>query len=96
MTLKGGYFSTATLNVIDVMKLYAPKTQQAWLTPTLINGATNYNATDYYGVSYYKDTLGVVHLRGVVNVTGTGWANRFMNLPVDYKPSKIMIFYYYC
>ncbi len=57
---------------------YALKQQEAWITPTLLNGATG-------TLQYMKDTLGFVHLRGycqAVNFTATP----IFSLPVGYKP----------
>lgn len=76
MTLKGGYFSTATLNVIDVMKLFAPKAQEAWLTPTLTGATSTY-------IRYRKDTLGTTIIEGNITVTTVGTN---FTLPTGYRP----------
>lgn len=58
----------------------ADKAQEAWITPTLLNGFTG-------NVSYMKDNFGFVHIRGEVNNTaGTAPLNIF-NLPLGYRPN---------
>lgn len=54
-----------------------------WITPTLLNGWANYGGTAN-SVGYYKDSLGTVHLRGVVRL-GTMGATLF-TLIEGYKP----------
>lgn len=54
-----------------------PAGQEAWITPTLSLGT----ATTATG--YMKDSLGFVHLRGQVNVSGTG---NIFTLPAGYRP----------
>jgi len=61
-------------------------TQDAWVAPSLLNSWVNYNAS-YNSAGYFKDTCGVVHLRGILK-DGTLTASAFL-LPVGYRPSKI-------
>jgi hypothetical protein len=61
---------------------------EAFITPTLVNNWVNYGG-DYAGAGYYKDSEGVVHLRGLIK---NGTASLIMVLPVGYKPSGRLIF----
>ncbi|PSB22155.1 hypothetical protein C7B65_01755 [Phormidesmis priestleyi ULC007] len=55
--------------------------QEDWQTPTLQNGWVNYDTT-YNSAAYFKDSLGIVHLKGLVKA-GTG---TIFTLPVGYRP----------
>lgn len=57
--------------------------QQSWQSPALLNNWTNYgNGSNPAG--YWKDSLGVVHLRGYVR-NGTGV---IFTLPTGYRPAN--------
>lgn len=58
------------------------KQQEAWITPTFSGNWVNYS-TDYNPAGYFKDSLGIVHLRGLVK-SGT---NTIFTLPVGYRPA---------
>ena len=66
----------------------ANKVQEAWITPTLINGWAS--SSSYPTVGYFKDTLGIVHLRGVL-INGTASTVPFV-LPAGYRPIATMKF----
>lgn len=57
--------------------------QQAWQTPTFQNGWVNYDTVNWEGAAYMKDSLGFVHLRGMIK-SGTMSAAAF-TLPVGYR-----------
>ncbi|MBC1224977.1 hypothetical protein GNF10_16985 [Nostoc sp. UCD121] len=59
--------------------------QELWQTPTFQNNWVNYDNT-YNPVGYFKDSLGIVHLRGLVR-SGTNNTTIF-TLPVGYRPSN--------
>ena len=59
--------------------------QEAWQTPTFLNSWVNYENT-YNPAGYFKDSLGIVHLRGLVK-NGTNNTTIF-TLPVGYRPSN--------
>jgi hypothetical protein len=59
-------------------------TQQAWQTPTLQNGWVRYDPTTYNPPGYFKDSMGIVHLRGLVK-GGTIQATIF-TMPAGYTP----------
>ncbi|MFP3356839.1 hypothetical protein R0K17_05700 [Planococcus sp. SIMBA_143] len=85
-----------TVNLVENKKLMtfllnqlrgkANKKQEAWITPTLLNG---WIATDTvaYPVGYYKDEFGIVRLRGRIQ-GGTGSAFIF---PVGYRSKSIVM-----
>ena len=59
----------------------ADVTQEAWITPTLMNGAT----TDTNNpLQYRKNHFGVVEFRGVVTMPTVG--HLMMSLPLNYRP----------
>lgn len=63
----------------------ANKKQEDWITPTLLNGWTDFGGV-YESVGYMKDEFGFVHIRGMIK-GGTVGQNAFM-LPEGYKPLK--------
>lgn len=66
----------------------AEKDIPGWITPTLLNGASQY--PNYQTVSYTKDSLGFVHLRGLLSNVTAG-APVFV-LALKYRPAKDLIF----
>ena len=74
--------STATQTALN---LKANKVQEAWITPTLINGWVAFGGAED-GPTYYKDDFGNVKLRGVVK-SGTLSVSMF-KLPIGYRPAK--------
>ena len=78
---KNLFHASETLNTIR--NLYtdkANKVQEAWITPTLLNG---WVAT--MPVSYCKDEFGIVRVKGFVN-SGTIGSTVF-TLPIGYRPT---------
>ena len=65
------------------------KKQEDWIEPMLING---WVATDNrtYPVGFYKDTLGVVRLRGRIQSGTSGIA---LELPAGYRPTSFLSSY---
>ena len=64
--------------------------QEAWIAPTLQNSWINYDASYFNPAGYFKDTMGIVHLRGVVK-NGTLSAAIF-TLPAGYRPARMEMF----
>lgn len=62
----------------------AGKTQEAWITPTLLNGWEAYDGVS--APQYIKDELGFVLFRGLLK-TGVAGTNAF-TIPVGYRPNK--------
>lgn len=77
---------TINRNVSEADAKYASKQQEAWITPTLLNGWTNVGGNDAT-LQYFKDSTGIVHIKGVV--TG-GTATQIFTLPEGYRPNKII------
>jgi len=69
-----------TKAVDDALALKANITQEAWITPTLINGATGI-------IQYMKDSMGFVHFRGNVKMP-VGMATSFMQMPIGYRVNE--------
>ena len=55
-----------------------------------LNGWVNYNSNTHYPASYFIDSFGIVHLRGLVK-SGTVGQNIFI-LPAGYRPAKECLF----
>ncbi len=56
--------------------------QEAWKAPTFKNGWKNYSST-YNPAGYFKDSMGIVHLRGLVKDGNSGV---IFTLPAGYRP----------
>ena len=65
----------------------ADKKQEAWITPTLLSGATS---KEGFPVGYMKDEMGFVHFRGRLILPSYG--TRVLTLPVGYRPSSSIDF----
>lgn len=61
--------------------------QEAWQTPSFQNGWVNYDTT-YNAAGYFKDSLGIIHLRGLVK-NGSGV---LFTLPAGYRPPRRELF----
>ena len=61
----------------------ANKVQEAWITPTLINGWKTFVDSP---IQYRKDEFGVVHFRGRIDPS-TKTATEFCKLPAEYRPT---------
>lgn len=68
-------------NAVTAAKI---ETQEAWTTPALSNGWVVYDGT-YNTPGYYKDSLGIVHLKGMIK---SGTAALMFTLPVGYRPLR--------
>ena len=65
------------------------ETQQAWQTVAYAAGWGDYDAgTEWYGGRYMKDSVGIVHLAGLIkNISGsTKTGGQLFTLPVGYRP----------
>jgi hypothetical protein len=61
--------------------------QEAWQNPSFQNGWVNYDTT-YNAAGYFKDSLGIIHLRGLVK-NGSGV---LFTLPAGYRPPRRELF----
>lgn len=68
---------------IDASKINL--TQPAWTAPTLATDWGNYGS-GYATAGYYKDSLGIVRLRGLLTYTGAEAASTAFVLPLGYRP----------
>ena len=60
--------------------------QEAWTAPTLVNSWVNYDTATWNSAGYMKDTMGFVHLKGLIKDGGIGL--RAYTLPAGYRPAK--------
>ena len=63
--------------------------QEAWNAPTLESNWSNYGG-DYVESGYMKDTMGFVHIRGMIDCVGAG--DDIFTLPAGYRPASKLIF----
>lgn len=69
------------------------ETQESWQTPTLQNSWVNWGS-NYMVASYMKDSLGFVHLQGLIK---NGTLNSIiMTLPAGYRPLSDLRFVVEC
>ena len=62
---------------------------EAFIAPTLLNSWVNFDTT-FNSAGYYKDSFGIVHLRGLVKSGTVGVA--IFTLPTGYRPVKTELF----
>ncbi len=60
--------------------------QDRWVAPKMVNKWVNYSARSYNSAGYYKDRMGVVHLRGLVK--GGTVKNTIFTLPAGFRPPR--------
>jgi hypothetical protein len=74
------------VQLLNLVNTKANRVQEAWITPTLLNGWEN-NLT-YGGIKYFKDSFGIVHITGfITRLINTGNGTVF-ELPVGYRPEN--------
>ncbi len=66
------------------------KADSSWNVANLINSWTDYSA-DYQGASFFKDSNGIVHIRGLIKDGSSTTAVMFV-LPSGYRPGNREIF----
>ena len=86
INVAAGATSIAAANIVDRRKTL---TGEAWITPTLLNGWTQFDAVNF-PAGYYKDSSNIVHLRG--NLSGGVSNTTAFALPAGYRPAKITYF----
>lgn len=72
-------------DLLTLVNTKADKTQEAWMTPTLLNGWVQF-AGGYAPQAFYKDTLGIVRLKGLVS--GGALEVPIFVLPIGYRPQN--------
>ena len=66
--------------------------QETWTGASFATNWQDYSVS-YQPVSYFKDSMGLVHLRGLAKcTTGTTPGTTIFTLPVGYRPAKIEMF----
>jgi hypothetical protein len=71
-------------SVIEAVEVYKEPTPEPWRSVAFENAWVNYGS-DYSPVGYYKDTNGVVHLRGLTKSGTIGTC--IFTLPEGYRPN---------
>jgi len=80
--------STAQQTALD---LKADIAQPSWTTPTYSSGWSDYGSP-FQTIGYFKDTLGMVHLKGMVrNSSGSSKTGNIFTLPAGYRPGATML-----
>jgi hypothetical protein len=64
---------------------FTPNTASEWIAPTLQNGWVNFGGGEAEA-GYYKDQLGLVHLRG--SIKSGSFPSTCFNLPSEYRPAS--------
>jgi hypothetical protein len=80
-------------DVSMIKNTYAKKQQGQWIAPTLLNGWVNFGSTNgslHEDAGYFKDELGIVHLKGTV-MAGASTTIMFI-LPAGYRPKAEIMF----
>ncbi|WP_149094441.1 hypothetical protein [Paenibacillus terrae] len=85
--------NTARVSVLENKK--AEKDSPAWITPTLLNGWTAVVGLQAYTAGYYKDSSGVIHMRGWLTGGATAQATSIFRLPIGYRPIQRSLFVCY-
>jgi len=88
-TVKTLQENTTRLSVLESKK--AEKDAPAWISPTFVNGWINYSSS-YQPAGYYKDSQGIIHLRGLISSGTSGTGIQIFNLPRGYRPKKAILF----
>lgn len=70
--------------------LPSTRLDETFIAPTLLNSWVNFDATTYNAAGFYKDSAGIVHLRGTVKSGVVGSA--IFTLPAGYRPVREEIF----
>lgn len=66
--------------------------QMDWVAPTLQNSFTNYNAATHPAAGYFKDSNGMVHLRGLLARATAATLTAVFNLPAGFRPNRELNF----
>ena len=70
--------------------------QESWIGLSFAAYWQDYdNTADYEDGEYFKDSCGIVHVKGLVETTSTSAGATIATLPVGYRPSKHCVFAQY-
>ena len=73
------------VTALDAKK--ANNVQEAWISPTLLNGWITVDNAPFAPIQYKKDNFGCVHLRGGI---ANGVNRDICTLPVGYRPKGLV------
>lgn len=73
------------INETGVVESIATTLQEAWTAPALQNSWVNYG-NGYDAVGYMKDSIGFVHIKGMIKSGTTSFGTLLFTLPVGYRP----------
>ena len=90
VTREGSTWDTFSSLGTDVYGTWAGYSQDSWTAPSLGSNWANYGGV-YQTVGYMKDSIGFIHVRGLVKATGAVSSTIF-TLPTGYRPSLAHIF----
>jgi hypothetical protein len=82
---------TAVKTAVDdnFSRITALQTQPAYTAPTFLTGWSSVSGA-YAPAGYFKDTLGFVHLRGVIRKASAASPNNVFTLPTGFRPSGLL------
>lgn len=79
-------------NSAAFVKTLTVTTGSPWIAPALLNSFANLGS-GFSIAGYFKDSVGAVHLRGVVsNAPGVAAATPIFTLPAGYRPAYRLVF----
>lgn len=78
------------VSLLNLINKKANIAQEAWITPTLLNGWTNFEPNGYALCQYYKDEMGIVHARGFIK--GGTIGSTIFTFPPGYRVTKNQYF----
>lgn len=64
------------------------KQQEPWITATLQGGAYHVTAGNEGGAAFWKDEMGIVHVRGTINTPTVSPGTVLWNFPTGYRPGR--------
>lgn len=65
--------------------------QSSWIAPTLLNGWVNFGG-QYATAGYMKDSMGFVHLKGMIKSGTIAQGTTIFSLPAGYRPALVTYF----
>lgn len=79
-----------TTAVSVLMNKKADKDTPVWITPTLLNGWVGFNQNGYTTARFFKDSMGYVHIDGLIKGGSVVAGTAVFVLPVGYRPSQVL------
>lgn len=66
--------------------------QPAWVAASMLNSFQNFDTASYHAAGSFKDSHGVVHLRGLLKRASAALSTAIIQLPSGSRPAKTLIF----